>query len=157
MKDVFSWSSGATAIWWYPWKAFKKLILKYPQGSPTNWSIFGIEKGSFRQAQFKLVKSTLRVSTPFCQTPPRACHTWSNLSVTNLSPCRGRDPLPQPYSFDLLIPFWPKSSQFSKPRWGCRHAARTSPWGHHHQKQSTLYSALASSLASLQLQVLVVG
>ena len=65
MNAIFSRSSGARVIWWYPWKASKKLIHGCPYVASTNWSIFDIGNGSFGHARFKSVKSTQTLHLPF--------------------------------------------------------------------------------------------
>ena len=58
MKAVFSWSSKAKGICWYPWKASRKLIRGWLTVASTNWSIRGVGKGSLWQSLLKSVKST---------------------------------------------------------------------------------------------------
>src|SRR3989337_909303 len=57
MNTVFSSSSLAMKIWWYPEKASRKESRSHPEVESTIWSMHGKGNGSFGHALFRSVKS----------------------------------------------------------------------------------------------------
>ena len=57
MKAVFSWSSSAIFIWFYPENASINVSNLCPVVESTSWSILGRGKLSFGHALFRSVKS----------------------------------------------------------------------------------------------------